>query len=104
LDLWSYGRFNLSLSENEFWHLTLAQFYALRRCYQDNEEWLDYRSSQICAMVANTVPRKKGSKVFSPKDFMPKTETQKHKRMTDEEMLSVVKRINKSLGGEVKEV
>jgi hypothetical protein len=102
--LWAYGRFNLALSDSEFWCLTLAQFYALRECQQNREEWFDYRSAQICAVIANILPRKKGKKTFKIKDFMPGLQPPGPRpRMTDEQMEQAIISINASCGGLVKE-
>jgi hypothetical protein len=65
------GRYNLALPEKEFWRLTLAQFLALRRGYEAREEWQNFRAAEICSVIANTIPREKGAKPFTYKDFMP---------------------------------
>lgn len=56
----------------------------------------------ICAVVANTVPRKKGrgKKAWVPDDFMP---TKERKQMTDEQMFAQVQANNAILGGKVLE-
>lgn len=82
--------------------MTLAQFNALRKRYDDKEEWLNYRSAQICAIVANTIPRKSSSRTFTAKDFMP--QKAEESRMSNEEMFNMVRFINKSLGGIEEEV
>ena len=58
----------------------------------------------ICAVVANTVPRERGSKAFTVKDFMPgPAQPGEGQPMTDEEMEAAVRHLNARLGGIVKE-
>jgi len=66
----SFGRYHLKLSEHEFWHLTLAQLDALVKRHTDEQERQDYRAALICAVLAN-INRKKNSRTFQPRDFMP---------------------------------
>jgi hypothetical protein len=72
LEIWSFGRFNLALGEEEFWRLTLAQYDALAARYKEGQEWHDYRAALICSVNAEiNRDRKKRARPFSPKDFMP---------------------------------
>ena len=100
--MWAFGRYNLGLSESDFWYLTLREFNALSERFKENQKWLNYRSALICSIIANVNrnPKKK-SKAWTPDDFMPARE---QKMMTDEQMYAQVQAINVILGGEVKEV
>ena len=100
--MWAFGRYDLNLSEFDFWNLTLKEFNALSERYKESQNWLNHRSAMICAVVANTVPQKKGRrKTWVPNDFMP---TQERRQMTDKQMFAQIEAINSMLGGAVKEV
>jgi len=99
--LWAFGRYDLYLSEFDFWNLTLVEFNALSERYRESQKWLNYRAAMICAVVANTVrDRKKKSKPWTPDDFMPIKEC---RQMTAEQMFNQVQANNIMLGGEVLE-
>ena len=87
------------MSEDEFWHLTLKEFNALIRRYQDNKEWLDYRSAMICALLANMF-KGKNTKPFVPRDFMPQTRTA---QQTPGQILAAITLINAAHGGNIKD-
>lgn len=97
--MWAFGRFDLHLGEDEFWGLTLREFNALSERHKDNQDWLNYRSALICAVMAN-MWRGKNTKAFIPNDFMPKKE---HKGQTAEQMLFTVKMLNAAFGGTISE-
>lgn len=99
MEIWAVGRYDLRLSEQEFWNLTLKQFNALLERHRINFEWQNYRPALICAILAN-IYRDKKSKAFTPQDFMPKTKL-KEKRQTTEEMINIVKLLNKFYKGKV---
>ena len=52
---------------------------------------LDFRTGEICAVLANINRSKKRRKPFTPQDFMPAYEK---KKQTSEDMLEVVKAIS----------
>lgn len=95
--MWAFGRYDLGLSEDSFWDLTLLEFNALSERYREGQKWLNYRAAMVCAVIANTVrdPKKKTSP-WTPDDFMP---TRERKRMTDEQLFARVQSINAMLGG-----
>lgn len=93
------GRYDLGLSEDEFWGLTLRGFNALAKRLIKKDEWLNYRAGMICSVVANSV-RSKGAKVFTPEDFFPTTSTDKAQSW--ETILSKVTMLNAVFGGEVR--
>lgn len=84
--------------------MTLAQFIALLRQHRNSEERNDYRAALVCAVMANIHRDPKKSKVYKPEDFMPGPgKASEKKEMNDEEMLSQLKLMNASLGGETHE-
>lgn len=76
----------------------MAQFHALAKEYKTEQETLNYRSAQICSVIANAPYKKRD---FKPKDFMPKKEKPKV-QLTGEQMKGQLEMINAALGGEVK--
>jgi len=96
------GRYDLKLSENDFWDLTLKDLVALIDRYKSNEEWLNYRTALISAIVANTArdPKRKPAP-YTPDDFMPTG--RKPKTQTPEQMFEQVKLLNVMFGGNVVE-
>ena len=100
--MWASGRFDLGLTEDEFWNLTLKEFNALSARFKDAQDWQNYRAAMICCVVANTVRTKtKKPLPWVPSDFMP---TRERKQMTDKQMFAQVQAINAILGGKVEEV
>jgi hypothetical protein len=71
--LWSLGRQELGLGEEEFWQLTLAQFLALKKRYDSAQEMRDWRTGIIASSILNTIPRTEetANKIFTPADFFP---------------------------------
>lgn len=102
LKLWAFGRQGLGLSDREFWHLTLTQLNALIKAYNAGQRSQDYRTGLICALLANIHRDPKKSKAYKPEDFMPNPRKAPEK-MSDEKMLSQLKLMNASLGGETHE-
>ncbi len=99
LELWSIGRYDLRLTDDEFWGLTLKEFNLLMKRHKEQRSAELYNSALICATIAN-VNRSKG-RAFTPADFMPK-EKEKKVKMKIEDMLSVLKAVTASNGGEIK--
>lgn len=95
--LWSIGRYDLRLSEDEFWQLTLKEFNLLMKRHKEQRSAELYNSALICATIAN-VNRSKG-KHFQPSDFMPKEK--KKKKMSIAEMVQALKAITAQNGGEI---
>ena len=93
------GRYDLRLSEDEFWCFTLKELNALIERHKANEEWLNFRPAQICALLAN-IHRGKGSKTYSLEDFMPQD---RKREQTPEQILTSVTMLNAKLGGKVEE-
>ena len=85
------GRYDLGLSEEEFWGLTLKEFNALCERYGVNQEWLNYRAALICSVLANIArdPKKKGIP-YTTQDFMPGGK-QPHQKQSAKQMLATAK-------------
>lgn len=86
--------------------MTLEQLNALVKRYNEEEEAkakiiqtqednLDLRFAQLCAILANTFRKRK--KPYSVKDFLPKKK--EDKKQTPEEMIERIKLWNASMGG-----
>jgi hypothetical protein len=76
--MWSFGKYTLRLSENEFWGLTLAQFGALVERHAQAEERADLRIGILSSLLANIYRNpKKRSQPFEPQDFMLTRQSQK---------------------------
>ncbi len=97
--MWATGRFDLRLTEDEFWHLTLKELNALITRFNKNEDWLNYRVGMICSVLSN-IWRAKGAKIRTPQDFFP---TGKREPQTPVQLLATVKMLNAAYGGKVKE-
>jgi len=95
------GRYDLNLSEDEFWDLTMKEFNALIIRYDNNHDWLNYRAALICSVLAN-IWRGKSKRIFKPADFIPGTIQGKQKPQTSKQMLATVKMLNAAFGGSVK--
>lgn len=104
LELWSFGRYSLRLTDNEFWGLTLAQFNSLVARYRIMQESLDYRTALICAVVANVNrdPAKKRDP-FQPEDFMSGRKIRKKLQPTRENMREQLKTVALAMGAEVQD-
>lgn len=86
--MWAFCRYDLKLSEEEFWSLDYNQYMALQERWQIEQEQREYLSALICAVLANIHNTKK-SKNYKPADFMRKPK----KKQTQEQMLHMMKMI-----------
>ena len=99
--MWAFGRYDLNLSEVEFWNLTLKELNALIERCNSNDDRQNYRTALLCSVIANTVRnRKKKARPFTPEDFLP---NKRHGAQTVEQMLAQAKANNAILGGKVVE-
>lgn len=88
----------MRLSEREFWGLTLAQLNSLAERFASEQEMLNYRGALICSVIAEVNRnKKKRSRPYTFKDFMPK---KRRGKLTGEEMLERIVAMNAALGGE----
>lgn len=67
--LWAIGRYDLGLSDEEFWRLTPAQFAALCDRMEAEREHAEYCAALVASTVANC-NRAEGVEPFEPGLFM----------------------------------
>ena len=96
--MWSIGIYDLRLTEDQFWRLTLGEFNSLCLRHKEAKRAELFNSALICSVIAN-VNRGKG-KAYSPADFMPKEQKQKQK-MSMQDMISVLRQVTAAQGGAV---
>ncbi|AQU06109.1 hypothetical protein B1772_04745 [Dehalococcoides mccartyi] len=95
--MWATARYDLHLTEDQFWRLTLKEYAALLKHHRINMEWQDYRAGLICSVLANiNRDPKKHTKPYTPADFMPQKNPTK---MTPEQMLAQIKLLNTVYNG-----
>lgn len=69
--MWAVGRYDLQLTDAEFWDLTYPEFEALYARHKARLQVEEYHSALICSVLANiNRDRKHRIKPFSPRDFM----------------------------------
>lgn len=85
-ETWALGRFDLGLSEDEFWHLSPGLFDALWTRFELAHERYLEGHAMTCAAVTNVhIDQEKGTPV-SPDFFMPgKRGEAEHKRIAAEQ-------------------
>jgi hypothetical protein len=96
------GRYDLHLSEREFWQLTLRELNALIERHNNHEEWLNYRAALTPSILAEVHrDKKKKPTPYTPADFMPKKSSPKKqsKTLTAQEAIDYLRRQNAMLGG-----
>jgi hypothetical protein len=93
--LWSIGRYDLHLSEEDFWRLVPRQYFALL----DRHREQILRNEMGPAIVAWVISRIAGSKKTTPQQFMPSARSQPKDEVPWQALMAKVKGIHKSLGG-----
>lgn len=89
------------MSDDEFWHLTLAQLNELVKRYNDKLKLEDYHFALIgCVLAEINRDRKKRTKPFTLQDFT--LLGKQSKSMTDDQMKEQIELINMALGGKKK--
>lgn len=91
--LWAVARYDLRLSEEEFWRLIPVQFDALYRRHLEERRWANYRAGIIASTIANIFC--KLSKPIEPLDFF---ESKKYEQ-TPEDHLKIIELLNVGFGG-----
>ena len=86
--MWAFAIYDLGLSDEGFWKLTLKRFAALAERYHLSIERQHYHAALICAVLANIHRDPKKSQPFSPADFMPGY--RKKEPQTPQQMLNVI--------------
>jgi hypothetical protein len=83
--LWAVAIYDLHLTEEYFWSLTLRELNALLKRLQ-NRDWEYYRSAILCTLLINTLSK---DRKFTPQDFLPGEKIKI--KQSPEQMLSVIK-------------
>lgn len=98
--LWAFGRYDLGLTDADFWALTPRQYAELMERRREDLHRQDLRIGVLCALVANLLGGDK-SKVFEPEDFCitPKKGAPPARAQTPEDMLIIVELLNAAHGG-----
>ena len=91
--MWSFAIYNLRLTEEQFWRLSLNEFMLLVDRHKEQQRRDDWRAALICATLANVNSKKK----YQPKDFMPKEKSRGKKDSKD--MVRVAEGIVAAFGG-----
>lgn len=76
-DTWAIGRFDLGLSEAEFWHLSPGLFDALWKRFEEADERRLYGHAMVCAEIWNVKIDPEKTARFSPDLFMPGKRSEK---------------------------
>jgi hypothetical protein len=88
LELWAIGRYDLRLSEEEFWwEITPKRLDALMKRL-GRDAWMHIRSAFLCALLGNVFNKDANLTI---EDFMPGQERKPKQRQTPEQMLAIVK-------------
>lgn len=101
LEVWAIARYDLALSEAEFWALSPVKFHALCRRLRTDEQRQDYRSGVLAALIVNVNTVKGQGK--APADFFPSLappSPKAPKDLTKEERQAAAKAFFAGLGGQ----
>jgi len=96
--VWSIGRFDLRLTDEQFWRLTPKEYAALIERWRQNQDLEFQRMGTIAALIQNAY-RGKG-KALTPADFNPFTAKKiSRRKKTSPELLKTIETINRLMGG-----
>lgn len=87
----SVARYDLGLSEQEFWELTPAQFDSLNERHVLHKQVEDYRAGLIASILCN-IHRKEGDTPLEPADFFGNLPRSGKREMTPEQILAHLKK------------
>ena len=92
--MWSFGLYNLGLSDYQLWQLTLKEYGLLVDRYTEKEEIADRRIGRILAMIANANRDPKKGKPYTEEDFIAKKKRHvSNKPQTVEEQKAILARL-----------
>jgi hypothetical protein len=102
LSLWATARYDLRLSDAEFYALTPREFDALVKRDKRHTEHEEYMFAQLTAVVMNTGFRSR-EEPAQPKDYMPsqwrKTPASKSSEaLTDDRRAEIANRLDRMFG------
>jgi hypothetical protein len=90
--LWASARYDLNLSDAEFFGMTLQQVMAMMDRFDRSSKAAYLRAGIVASIVAN-VHRGKSQRPFSPWDFVPGGSQQEPHQQTIEEQIEIFKSI-----------
>lgn len=79
--------YDFGLTSEQFWALTPGQFDALSERHDFRSRREDFHPALVCSTLANCNRASETSKVFEPKDFMPKYGDEEPEEMSSEDIL-----------------
>lgn len=77
--MWAVARYDLGLTEEEFFDITPAQFFALVKRKNIETKEQDYRSGVIASNIVRVVCKQEDGKKYSPSYFFPSLRTDKER-------------------------
>ena len=86
--MWAVAVYDLGLTTEQFYALTLRQFMTLHERFKEAERRLDRRCARIAAVIVN-MSGKYSKKSYTEEDFMPGGKEPKQQTM--EEMIALLK-------------
>lgn len=81
------ARYDLGMREREFWESLPCEFVARYERHETKHKRADLRAGIIASVIAN-VHRGKGSRMFTPRDFMPGPA--REQKQTPEQMMQML--------------
>lgn len=87
IELWAIARYDLELSEKEFWCLSIDQLDALLKRRNLELERQDFHAAMVCSTMAN-IFRNKKSRPYQPTDFIPNAK--RKAKQTPEQMIAII--------------
>lgn len=94
--MWAIGRYDLRLTSEEFWSLSLRETFLLIDRWDAAEQRQDRRAAIAPCILAN-VHRGKDQKPYKIEDFMPGG----RKKQTVEDHMALLEAVTKAFGGTV---
>lgn len=86
------ARYDLGLTEEEFWDITPAQFDALNERHVLHKKMEDYRAGLIASILCN-IHREQGTEATEPADFFTDLPRSKPRTMSGEEIMAHLKKV-----------
>ena len=99
MDLWSFARYTLRLSEEDFWRLTLRKLAALRRRHDAECKRIELKIEQTCGIIVAAVVNSsmcRSGKALEFWRFMPSNwgkEEEMEQRQAEADVRSVFSRM-----------
>ena len=94
--MWAIAVYDLGLTTEEFFRLTLPRFNDLVERFELLQTRADFRAAQICTTAASIMGKKPDGSAFSPGDFFPtlrNEESMKPKEMSGADIMMCLEAI-----------